>query len=59
MECTYENPLPEPPYPLTKGEKWKYESNYTLIMEGKEHKGNIVEEEEVEGFENVLAGDDN
>ena len=59
MECTYENPLPEPPYPLTKGEKWKYESNYTLIMEGKEHKGNIVGEEEVEGFENVLAGDDN
>ncbi|HIE18682.1 TPA: hypothetical protein EYP75_03050 [Candidatus Bathyarchaeota archaeon] len=59
MECIYDEPLPEPPYPLTEGDRWKYESNYTLVMEGKEHKGNIVGEEEVEGFEDILAGDNN
>jgi len=59
MECIYDVPLPEPPYPLTKGKSWKYESNYTLIMEGKEHQGNILGEEKVEGFENVVAGDNN
>jgi len=59
MECIYDDPLPRPPYPLTKGEKWKYESNYTLAMKGEEYAGNIVGEEEVEGFENVVAGDNN
>jgi len=59
MECIYEDPLPEPPFPLTRGEKWRYESNYTLIVEGMEYKGNLVGEEEVEGFEDVLAGDNN
>ena len=59
MECIYEDPLPEPPYPLTKGEKWKYESNYTLILEGNEYRGNLVREEEVEGFEEIVAEDNN
>lgn len=57
MECIYVYPLPEAPYPLTKGERWKYESNYTLTVEGEEYNGNIVGEEEVEGFEEVLAED--
>jgi len=58
MECIYENPLPEPPYPLTRGERWKYESDYTLTVEGKEYKGKIVGDEEVEGFVDVVAGND-
>jgi len=57
MECIYDSPLPEPPYPLTKGERWKYESNYTLTFEGKEYKGKIAGEEDVEGFEDIVAGD--
>jgi ClpP class serine protease len=57
MECVYEDPLPDPPFPLTKGKRWEYESNYTLTVEGTEYKGRIVGEEEVEGFENILAGD--
>ena len=51
-------PLPEPPYPLTRGERWKYESDYTLTVEGKEYKGKIVGDEEVEGFVDVVAGND-
>lgn len=56
MECTYEDPLPELPYPLTKGERWEYESRYTLIMEGEVYTGNVFGEEEVEDFEDVKAG---
>lgn len=50
-------PLPEEPYPLTEGESWEYESSYTLIMEGDEHLGRLVGEEEVVGFEDVTAED--
>ena len=59
MECVYEDPLPEPPYPLTKGKTWRYESNYTLTSGGEEYKGKIVGKEEVKGFEEVAAGDNN
>ena len=55
MECVYEPPIPEPPYPLTKGKKWSYESNYTLILKGKIYTGKILGNEEVEGFEYVRA----
>ncbi len=58
MECIYEVPLPESPFPLTKGKTWSYESNYTLTVEGKNYEGKIVGEEIVEGFDEVLAGDD-
>jgi len=57
MECIYQVPLPEPPFPLTGGKRWTYESNYTLTIEGKAHDGNIAGEEAVEGFEDVTAGD--
>ena len=57
MECIYEDPLPEPPFPLTRGERWEYESNYTLTVDGAEYEGRIFGEEEVEGFEEILAGD--
>jgi len=55
MEAVYEPPIPEEPYPLTKGESWEYESSYTLTMEGEEHPGRLVGEEEVVGFEDVTA----
>ena len=57
MECIYENPLPEPPYPLTRGERWRYESNYTLRAGETVYYGNIAGEEEVKGFEDIMAGD--
>jgi len=57
MECIYEVPLPESPFPLTKGKSWSYESNYTLTIEGKNYEGKIVGEETVEGFQDVLAID--
>ena len=56
MECIYEDPLPEPPYPLTRGERWRYESNYTLRAGEAVYYGKIAGEEEVRGFENVMAG---
>ena len=55
MDCIYEDPLPEAPYPLTKGEKWEYESDYNLTIEGVLNPGRIVAEEEVVGFEDVEA----
>jgi len=56
METVYETPIPEEPYPLTKGESWKYESSYTLTME-EEYQGMLAGEEEVVGFEDVMAED--
>jgi len=53
MECTYEPPIPEPPYPLTEGKRWSYESNYTVTVRGEIYTGRILGEEEVEGFEDV------
>lgn len=57
MEAVYEPPIPEEPYPLTKGKSWEYESSYTMIMEGEEHSGRLVGEGEVVGFEDVMAED--
>ena len=58
-ECVYEQPVPEPPYPLTKGKRWMHETNYTLTWEGIEYPGRLSEENLVEKFENVTAGDGN
>ena len=57
MECVYDVPLPEPPFPLTKGKKWDYESGYTFTVEGVAHEGKVAGSEEVDGFEDVVAGD--
>ena len=57
MECTYEDPLPEPPYPLTKSKSWEYQSRYTLTIDGTLYTGKFSGEEEVEGLEDVVAGD--
>ena len=56
MEAIYETPLPKEPYPLTKGERWDYESKYTLTIGGEELQGSVVGQEEVAGFEEVKAG---
>jgi len=58
MECTYEDPLPPPPYPLTKGKKWTYKSKYILIRNEKEYNGSISGKEAVEGFEIITAEND-
>ena len=55
MDCVYEDPLPDPPYPLTKGKRWQYESDYNLTIDGEVNLGRLVAEEQVEGFEDVQA----
>ena len=58
MECTFEDPLPPPPYPLTEGKKWTYKSKYTLIENGRKYNGSISGKEAVEGFEIITAEND-
>ncbi|MCD6470416.1 hypothetical protein J7L29_06420, partial [Candidatus Bathyarchaeota archaeon] len=58
-ECVYDDPIPEPPFPLIKGKSWRHETNYTLTWEGAEYHGRLSEENIVKGFENVTAGDGN
>lgn len=53
MSVTYHTPIPDAPYPLTKGKKWKHESGYILNINGEELKGRLVIEEEVVDFEVV------
>ncbi len=55
MEAVYETPLPETPYPLTKGKRWQYASNYALTIDGEELPGWLQGEEEVVGFEEVKS----
>jgi len=55
-ECTYEDPLLGPPYPLTKGKRWEYGSNFLLSMEGRNYTGEVHTKEEVDGFEDIEAG---
>ena len=43
------------PFPLTQGKKWKYQSEYTLTVDGTLYEGKISETDEVTGFENVMA----
>jgi len=56
MEAIYDAPLPKEPYPLTKGDRWSYESKYTLTIGGEKLPGSVVGQEEVTGFEEVEAG---
>jgi len=56
-ECVYESPIPEPPYPLTKGERWSHRSAFNLTLEGEAYRGEIFEEHYVKGFEKITAGD--
>jgi|GEM_PF-158140 len=57
MEAVYESPLPGPPFPLTKGKEWAYESYYNLTMDGEFFHGWVEGYEWVEGFEEVKALD--
>lgn len=57
VEVVYDNPLPKPPYPLTKGKSWSYESGYTITVQGMESRGVVKGVEKVVGFENIRAED--
>lgn len=57
MNVTYDEPLPEPPYPLIKGKEWAYASNYSLKRDGEAYSGRLSEKGWVEGFQTVEAGD--
>ena len=57
LEVIYDEPIPKPPYPLTKGKSWSYESGYTLTIQGRESRGKLTGTEKVVGFENVTAED--
>jgi len=56
-ECVYEKPVPEPPYPLTIGKGWTHKTNFTLTVEGTKYLGEIIEENYVKNFENIIAED--
>ena len=55
MEIIYDDPIPPPPYPLSKGESWRYESSYTLHMDGEKYIGKYVEECYVEEIQYIDA----
>jgi YD repeat-containing protein len=55
--ATYDPPLPKTPYPLRKGDRWSYRSNYTLMQDGKRYLGVYSGEEWVVDFERVEAED--
>ena len=55
--CVYDDPLPEPPFPLTRGSSWSYSTGFTLTLGGESYRGSITGREEVEGFETVTALD--
>lgn len=55
MSAVYHDPIPEGPYPLTKGKSWSHKTEYTLIIDGRELKGHLEIDEEVVGFEEVVA----
>jgi protease-4 len=57
MECMYEKPILEPPYPLTIGKSWSHKTNFTLTVEGVKYLGELIEENYVRSFENVTAED--
>ena len=56
-ECIYEKPIPELPYPLTRGKSWSHKTNFTLIIEGTRYLGEIIERSYVNSFENIIAED--
>ena len=59
VQCVYDDPLPEPPFPLTRGSSWSYSTGFTVRLGGETYRGWIEGREEVEGFETVTALDGN
>ncbi|MBS7652155.1 MAG: S49 family peptidase [Candidatus Bathyarchaeia archaeon] len=57
MEASYDEPIPEEPYPLTEGERWTYGSPYNITIQGRTYRGRLSGEGEVEGFRTIEAGD--
>ncbi|MBS7637489.1 S49 family peptidase, partial [Candidatus Bathyarchaeota archaeon] len=41
MEVSYDEPIPEEPYPLTEGERWTYGSPYNLTLHGRTYRGRL------------------
>ena len=57
MLCIYDEPLPEPPFPLTRGSSWSYSTGFTIRLGGETYRGRVEGREEVEGFETITALD--
>jgi len=57
LKCAYEEPLPKPPYPLTRGKAWRYSTGYALVRGEEELKGELEGVERVEDFEVIKALD--
>jgi len=55
--CVYDNPLPEPPFPLRNGDSWSYSTNFTLADSSGRYRGWLEGFERVAGFERVKALD--
>lgn len=55
IKIFYDTPIAPPPYPLTKGETWSRESNYTMRFDGSETRGRIRMNYKVEDFQYVEA----
>jgi len=53
MSVVYRSPIPETPYPLTKGKKWRHESGYILNINSEKLEGRLIIEEEVVDFEEI------
>jgi len=57
VSCTYDEPLPEPPFPLTRGLSWNYTTGFTLVANGEVYRGWLAGRESVEEIEWVEALD--
>ncbi len=57
VNCTYDKPLPEPPFPLSRGSSWSYSTGFTLAAGGAVYRGFLEGSEQVESLERVRALD--
>jgi protease-4 len=55
IKIVYDTPIAAPPYPLTKGESWNCESNYTMYINNSETRGKVNANYKVEDFQYVEA----
>jgi len=55
IKIIYNTPIVAPPYPLTRGESWSRESNYTMYIDSSETRGKINVSYKVEDFQYVEA----
>jgi len=55
IRIIYDTPIAAPPYPLTRGENWSRESNYTMYIDNSKTYGKINANYKVEDFQYVEA----